>query len=82
MSLKMSLKIEEGLGTYMYKIWNPGQLPLQLRIDDLKKSHPSIPHNPLLFKQFYRAAYVEDVGGGTIDIIRKMQGYWTTRAGI
>jgi len=70
-NIKMSLKIEEGLSTCIYKIWNPGQLPPQLKIDDLKKAHPSIPHNPLLFKQFYRAVYVEYVGGGTIDIIRR-----------
>lgn len=50
------------------EIWNPGQLPAQLKISDLKNPHPSIPCNPLLFRQFYRVAYVEDVGGGTIDI--------------
>jgi len=53
------------------EIWNPGQLPSQLSIDDLKKTHPSIPHNPLLFRQFYRTAYVEDVGGGTVDVISR-----------
>ena len=53
------------------EIWNPGCLPLQLTIEDLKKSHPSIPNNPLLFRQFYRVAYVEDVGGGTLDIIKR-----------
>jgi ATP-dependent DNA helicase RecG len=52
------------------EIWNPGQLPPQLKIDDLKEPHPSIPYNPLIFRQFYRVAYVEDVGGGTIDIIK------------
>jgi len=51
------------------EIWNPGQLPYQLKISDLKNSHPSIPYNPLIFRQFYRAVYVEDVGGGTVDII-------------
>jgi len=51
------------------EIWNPGQLPSQLKINDLKNSHPSIPYNPLIFRQFYRAEYVEDVGGGTVDII-------------
>ncbi len=55
----------------MVEIWNPGQLPFQLKISDLKKSHPSIPANPLLFRQFYRVAYVEDAGGGTVDIIKK-----------
>jgi predicted HTH transcriptional regulator len=52
------------------EIWNPGQLPPQLKMEDLKGPHPSIPYNPLLFRQFYRVAYVEDVGGGTIDIIK------------
>jgi len=53
------------------EIWNPGCLPLQLTIEDLKKPHPSIPCNPTLFRQFYRVAYVEDVGGGTLDIIKR-----------
>ena len=53
------------------EIWNPGCLPLQLTIEDLKKPHPSIPGNPSLFRQFYRVAYVEDVGGGTLDIIKR-----------
>jgi len=53
------------------EIWNPGQLPQEIKINNLNKPHPSMPHNPLLFRQFYRAAYVEDVGGGTIDIIQK-----------
>ena len=53
------------------EIWNPGCLPSQLTIEDLKKTHPSIPGNPLLFRQFYRVAYVEDVGGGTLDIIKR-----------
>jgi ATP-dependent DNA helicase RecG len=51
------------------EIWNPGKLPLQLRIEDLKRPHPSIPNNPLIFKQFYRVGFVEDVGGGTIDVV-------------
>jgi ATP-dependent DNA helicase RecG len=53
------------------EIWNPGCLPPQLTIEDLKKMHPSIPSNTLLFRQFYRVAYVEDVGGGTLDIIKR-----------
>jgi len=53
------------------EIWNPGCLPLELTIEDLIKPHPSIPGNPSLFRQFYRVAYVEDVGGGTLDIIKR-----------
>ncbi|MFH1414739.1 MAG: RNA-binding domain-containing protein [Elusimicrobiota bacterium] len=51
------------------EIWNPGGLPSQLQIADLKKFHPSIPCNPVIFRQFYRVGYVEDVGGGTTDIV-------------
>ncbi|ODS39786.1 hypothetical protein BEH94_01400 [Candidatus Altiarchaeales archaeon WOR_SM1_SCG] len=51
------------------EIWNPGSLPGQLKIDDLKKPHPSIPKNSLIFRQLYRAGYVEDAGGGTTDVI-------------
>ncbi|MCD6311633.1 MAG: putative DNA binding domain-containing protein [Elusimicrobia bacterium] len=51
------------------EIWNPGGLPSGLRIEDLKKFHPSIPNNPIIFRQFYRVGFVEDVGGGTTDIV-------------
>lgn len=53
------------------EIWNPGKLPHELKADDLRKPHPSLPRNPLVFKQFYRVAFVEDVGGGTLDMIEK-----------
>jgi ATP-dependent DNA helicase RecG len=59
------------------EIWNPGRLPSQLRIEDLKKSHPSIPYNPIIFRQFYRVGFVEDVGGGTTDIVE-----WCKKAGL
>ena len=64
-------KVQVRLFPDRVEIWNPGQLPPQLEIGDLKKPHPSIPHNPLLFRQFYRAAFVEDAGGGIIDIISR-----------
>jgi len=41
------------------EVWNPGRLPSQLRIEDLKKPHPSVPYNPLIFRQFYRVGFVE-----------------------
>ena len=59
------------------EVWNPGRLPSQLRIEDLKKPHPSVPYNPLIFRQFYRVGFVEDVGGGTTDIIE-----WCKKAGL
>jgi len=53
------------------EIWNPGTLPEEITIEDLKKSHRSIPSNPLLFKQLFWVKYVEDVGGGTLDMIKQ-----------
>lgn len=53
------------------EVWNPGKLPQELNADDLKRLHPSLPRNPLIFKQLYRVAFVEDVGGGTMDVVNK-----------
>ncbi|NCO96954.1 MAG: DeoR family transcriptional regulator [Candidatus Aenigmarchaeota archaeon] len=52
------------------EIWNPGRLPMGWTVERLKQKHESIPRNPLLFKQLFWVKYVEDVGGGTLDIIR------------
>ena len=51
------------------EIWNPGELPKGWTVKKLKQKHESIPRNPLLFKQFFWVKYVEDVGGGTLDIL-------------
>lgn len=59
------------------EIWNPGRLPSQLQIEDLKRPHPSIPYNPTIFRQFYRVGFVEDVGSGTTDIVE-----WCRKAGL
>ena len=53
------------------EIWSPGLLPSDITIEDLRREHRSIPRNPLLFKQFFWIKYVEDVGGGTIDMINE-----------
>src|SRR5665648_755578 len=53
------------------EIWSPGMLPDDLTIEDLKKEHRSVPRNPLLFKQLFLVKYVEDVGGGTLDMIKQ-----------
>lgn len=52
------------------EIWNPGRLPAGWTIERLKQKHESIPKNPLLFKQLFWVKYVEDVGGGTTDMIK------------
>ena len=53
------------------EIWSPGLLPNGITIEDLKREHRSVPRNPLLFKQLFLVGYVEDVGGGTLDMIRQ-----------
>lgn len=53
------------------EFWNLGQLPDGWTVKKLKQKHESIPRNPLLFKQLFWVKYVEDVGGGTLDMIEK-----------
>ena len=51
------------------EIWNPGKLPESLTIEDLKKTHKSVPRNPLIARQFFWIKFVEEVGTGTNDMI-------------
>lgn len=53
------------------EIWNPGRLPSSLNIEKLRHPHPSIPTNPLLANPMYLTGYIERMGTGTGDIIRK-----------
>jgi len=52
------------------EIWNPGHLPPNLSVDQLKKPHASFPANPLLAEPMYQAGYIERMGTGTGDMIR------------
>lgn len=52
------------------EVWNPGQLPPNLTIENLKYPHGSFPANPLLAEPMYLAGYIERIGTGTTDIIR------------
>jgi ATP-dependent DNA helicase RecG len=47
-------------------LWNEGPLPKDIKIDDLKKSHPSRPRNELLADIFFKAGLIETWGRGTI----------------
>ncbi len=49
-------------------LWNEGPLPKDIKIDDLKKSHPSRPRNELLADIFFKAGLIETWGRGTIKI--------------
>ncbi len=44
-------------------------MPKGWTVENLKEEHESIPMNPLLFRLLFWIRYVEDVGGGTIDMI-------------
>lgn len=53
------------------EIWNPGELPKQLKIEDLRKPHPSLPRNPIIANLLYLTNYIEKAGSGTIEMIKQ-----------
>lgn len=57
------------------EIWNPGTLPYGLTVQKLQGPHKSLPANPLLADPMYWNGYIEKVGTGTEDIIRKCREY-------
>ncbi len=56
-----------------FMVWNPGQLPDELTIDDLRVKHSSYPRNNLLADVFFKAGLIETWGRGTIKIIEECQ---------
>ncbi|MCD4734556.1 MAG: DUF4062 domain-containing protein [Bacteroidales bacterium] len=52
------------------EIWNPGQLPPNLTLLNLRTPHGSFPANPLLAEPMYLTGYIERLGTGTRDMIR------------
>lgn len=52
------------------EVWNPGGLPEDLTVDQLRKPHPSVPRNRLLCEPLFLAHYIERAGTGTLDMIR------------
>ena len=53
------------------EIWNPGGLPSSLTLERLRLAHGSVPHNPLLTAPLYLTKYIERMGTGTGDMIRR-----------
>ena len=53
------------------EIRNPGRLPPSLTPDMLRVAHGSVPRNPLLAESLYLAEYIERMGTGTLDMIRR-----------
>jgi ATP-dependent DNA helicase RecG len=50
-------------------LWNPGLLPEELTIEELKKAHSSYPRNRNIANVFFKAGYIESWGRGTNKII-------------
>ncbi|MCD4795067.1 MAG: putative DNA binding domain-containing protein [Bacteroidales bacterium] len=50
-------------------IWNVGELPKQLSINDLKRKHASFPGNQRLADIFFKGGLIEAWGRGTLKII-------------
>ena len=57
------------------EVWNPGTLPYGLTVQKLHGPHKSLPANPLLADPMYWNGYIEKIGTGTEDIIRKCLEY-------
>jgi predicted HTH transcriptional regulator len=55
------------------EIWNPGSLPPSLSLAQLRQPHGSIPANPLLAESLYLTQYIERLGTGTGDMIRRFR---------
>lgn len=56
-------------------IWNVGQLPDELSINDLKRKHSSFPRNPRLAETFFKGGLIEAWGQGTLKIINECKEY-------
>lgn len=53
------------------EVWNPGTLPPPLTLEKLRGPHASVPHNPLLAEPMYLTKYIERMGTGIRDMIRR-----------
>ncbi|MGZ8258785.1 MAG: ATP-binding protein [Methylotenera sp.] len=53
------------------EVWNPGGLPPSLTLEKLRHAHGSVPSNPQLAEPLYLTKYIERMGTGTGDMIRR-----------
>lgn len=53
------------------EVWNPGTLPPTLTLEKLRGPHASVPHNPLLAEPMYLTKYIERMGTGIRDMIKR-----------
>ena len=54
-------------------LWNPGILPFDITVDELKKKHPSRPRNRYIADIFFRAGYIESWGRGIEKMIESFK---------
>lgn len=52
-------------------LWNNGELSQKLTLAKLKKTHSSYPRNELIADVFYKAAYIEAWGHGTVKMMEE-----------
>ena len=52
------------------EVLNPGRLPPSLTLEQLRDTHQSVPYNRLLARSLYLIRYIEEMGTGTLDMIR------------
>ncbi len=57
------------------EIWNSGTLPANLKVEDLKKPHASHPANPTLAAAMYYANYIQQVGSGTMEMVKQCKAH-------
>lgn len=53
------------------EVMNSGRLPSPLTVEKLRVAHQSLPSNPLLAESMYLLRYIEKMGTGTLDMIRR-----------
>ena len=53
------------------EVWNPSRLSPLLPLEKLRVAHGSAPTNPLLAGSLYLAKYIEQMGTGTLEMIRR-----------
>lgn len=56
------------------EVRNPGRLPPLLTLEGLREAHRSVPGNPLRAESLYLGEYIERMGTGTLDMIRRCVG--------
>ena len=55
------------------EVWNPGELPKPLTLEDLRKNHKSILRNKVLADKLFLIKFIEQWGKGTNRIIDEMR---------